>query len=171
MRPRCALILLTVLLSGCALPGSAGRPERLSPRAETPNSSHGITLLATVPHAAPPSVMDGVAEILVTVINRGERPLQLERGQFVLAPQLAAWDGEAEAMVPAITPGRARRSQALPEGVLAPGETARGYLSFAGPGSDAQQVQLRVVDAETGEVIDILAAPLPAYPKPNINER
>ncbi len=161
MRPLSALILTVALLSGCVPPGSAGRMEHMSHRGEAPSSSQGITLLA-----GPPQGMDGVtdgwASVLVTVINRGRRPLRLQRGHLRPGPQLASRDGlvAAEAMAAPVEPGRGQRAEAFPEGTLAPGETARGYLYFAGASSDALQVQARLVDANTGEVIDILAAPL-----------
>ena len=148
-------ILLALLLVCACTPPQRARPLEPLSRNEAPSSSQGITLLA-----GSPQTVGGKSAVLVTVINRGRRPLHLERGQFVLAPQLASGHAAAEVMISARDPAGEQRAQALPEGTLAPGETARGYLYFRDVPGDGAQVQARLIAADTREVVDILAAPL-----------
>jgi hypothetical protein len=149
--------------------GHADMTGELTRWGDVPSSSRGVTLLAGEPLPA----AAGSAAVLVTVINQGRRPLRLERAQFVLTPQLATngKDDEvaAESLVAPRPPVGDERREALPEGILKPGETARGYLYF-GDGRRVGDLQLatRLVDAGSGEVIAVLSTPTGSPSRQNI---
>lgn len=165
MRPVLAMILCAVLLPACVPPPPdlPGRIERVGQRGPTPGSARGVTLLADAAPAA-----GGGLPVLVTVSNQGDRPLRLERTDFLLVPrvEMAADAGAAPAAagapLPPVAPANGReRAVALPEGVLGPGESARGYIYFpAGPIGPAE-LRLRLIDAGSGAVLDSIATGLP----------
>lgn len=162
------LLLLWVLPLPACVPQPRelpGRLEGVARRGEVPGTAQGVTLLASAERwtAAAHAPAD-VVPLMITVINDGSRALRLEHGQFTLTPRsdLAAEDGAASRgpVLLALTPHG--RAQALPEGPLAPGETARGFVYFPATPGGAAQVQVRLVDGASGEVIDVVTAAVAA---------
>lgn len=101
----------------------------------------------------------GLVPVLVSVRNRSDRPVRVDRDLFSLVPEP---QGPPLAPVAAAGPP-------LPETVLRPGEAASGYLVFRDPPRPAPEMTLlaQVVDAADNRVIGTAVLPLrPADPDP-----
>lgn len=169
MRSALAVIVCATLLPACVPPPPdlPGRMKRVEQRGPIPGAARGVTLLA---EAAPPAGNSGLA-VLVTVSNRGDQALRLERGDFLLVPRVeVAADTSASpaAAGPPLTPvapaNSGARASALPEGVLAPGESARGHVYFAAAPDGPAELRLRLIDAGSGAQLDSIATGLAGRP-------
>lgn len=130
------------LATSCRHPGI----PRVAP--ETHLVGAGVTLsIRPPPSTSTPIVRSGVVPVWVTVANRGRTPLQIRYRDFALSDDLMT-DGALLPSELGVAPGT---GELLPEGTLASGASASGFLYFRLPARRPSnlRVDLEAADAQT----------------------